>query len=96
MQIVPRMSRESGDQHKGTSYAAHSPDTTLAVHRVRSVRDQWQAVPTDSGPVFEIPTGRLHFFFLIFHYNDTLLYNARYIATSREGGAANQLPYTSE
>ena len=36
------------------------PDTTLAVHRVRSVRDQWQAVPPDSGSVYEIPTGRLH------------------------------------
>ena len=31
-----------------------------------------------------------------FHYNDTLLYNARYIATSPKGGAASQLPYTSE
>ena len=30
------------------------------IDRVRSVRDRWQAVPTDSGPVFEIPTGRLH------------------------------------
>ena len=34
------------------------PDTTLAVHRVRSVRNQWQAVLTDSGQVYEIPTGR--------------------------------------
>ena len=39
----------------------HTPPTRpLGIHRVRSVRDQWQAVPTDSGPVYEIPTGRLH------------------------------------
>ena len=47
MQVMPCMLREPGDKHEGTSYATHSPDTTLAVHRVRSVRNRWQAVLTD-------------------------------------------------
>ena len=44
MQVMPCMSREPGDKHEGTSCATNSPDTTLAVHRVRSVRNRWQAV----------------------------------------------------
>ena len=58
MQVMPSRSREPGDKHEGTFYATPSSDTTLTVHRVRSVRNLWQAVLTGRrqvGPYAKYP-----------------------------------------